>query len=448
MAKKAKTKVAFRFDTFITSRPVAIILSIITALFIWFAITMSIYPTTPRRFHGVPVTLELNGTEAEANGLSVVECDVQSVEVQLSGDRSQIGLLSDENLRATIDVGDISRTGQYTLNLVLQTDTGIEFNVMSISPAVANVKLDKIETRTFDVEPSFPNITVTSGHALNREDVSCSPSTIDITGPSAQLAEIGRAVVYSNKDMEISSSYSLYSSDIQLYTVDGAMLDTDSLVIPSIDFQISIPILTQKELDLTYSVLSPPSGFDLDWLCERLKLSEDSITLASQTSSAFTDKDELSVGYVRLSEIGLDYSTTMNIELEDEYINQSGIQQVTLSLDSTGLSSRTFTVGSDNLSIINQPTNYDFKLVTKRLDITVIGEQEVLDQLEADDIIVTADLLNYKLEDYPSESFTWQAAISFYQQGRVWAYGSYRIALDRMESQPTETEEAETEEEE
>ena len=95
------------------------------------------------------------------------------------------------------------------------------------------------------------------------------------------------------------------------------------------------------------------------------------------------------------------------------------------------------------LSIVNKPTNYDFKLVTKRLDITVVGDQEILDQLDINDIIVTVDLFGYDVEQYPSESFTWPAAISFYQQGRVWAVGSYRIALDRSELHSAQSDEEE-----
>ena len=436
MASKEKAKLSASLEDILGSKPFSIVLSIGTALMIWFAIVTNVYPSTPVRFYNIPVEVALSGTDAEANGLSAVECDVETVNVELVGNRSQIGMLTAEDLTAYADVGGISATGTFALNLDVKANNNINFTVASITPSVATVKLDKIETRTFDVEASFPNIIVTSGHVLDREDVVCEPSTIDITGPSAQLAEIGRVVVNSSKSMEISSSYSLYTSEVQLYTAEGARLDADSIEIPSVDFQISIPILTQKELGLTYDLVNVPRGFDTDWLRERLKLSEESITLASQTSTAFMDKDSLSVDNVRMSEIGLDYSKTIDIVLEDDYINQSGIQQVTLSLDSEGLSSRSFTVNSDNIKITNQPSNYDFKLVTKRLDITVVGDQEALDKLDADDIIVPADLLNYDVEQYPSESFTHAATISFYQQDKVWAVGSYRIALDRSEIQP------------
>lgn len=421
-------------DEFLGHRPVALVLSILLALIIWFAVIMNVYPSTPVRFYNIPVQVDLSGTNAEANGLSVVDCDVQTVNVELIGNRSQIGNLTADDLVAYADVGAISTTGQFTMNLDVKSETGISFTVDKIEPSTASVKLDKIETRTFDVEPSFPNIKIASGHTMYREDVTCEPSTIDITGPSSQLAEIGKVVVYSNKTVEISSSYAFYSSDVQLYTDEGARLDTDSIDIPSVEFQINIPILTEKELELTYDLIGVPSSFtkdDQEWLRERLKLSEESITIASMTNTALADS--LSVGYVRLNEVGLDYSATMDITLEEGYKNQSGIQQVTLALDSEGLSSRSFRVNKDNISIINQPNTYDFTLVTKWLDISVVGDKETLDSLEADDIIVTVDLLNFDAEQYPSESFTTQASISFYQKGKIWAIGAYRIALNRQD---------------
>ena len=447
MKNKRIHEVPMLLAEFFNRKPVVIVSSILCALIVWFAIVVKVYPSTPVRFYNIPVIVDLTGTNAEANGLSVVECTVDTVNVELTGNRSQIGRLTAEDLVAFADVGAISATGQYELNLDVRSDTGISFTVDTIAPSSASVRLDKIETRSFDVEASFPNIVVTSGHALDMEDVVCDPSTIEITGPSAQLNEIDRVVVYSNKSTEISSSYSLYTSDVQLYTDEGALLDTDSLELPAVDFQISIPILTQKTLGLTYDLIGVPGSFDQDWLRERLTLSEDSITLASQTSTAFSDKETLSVGFVRMSEIGLDYSTEMDIALEDDYINQSGIQQVTLSLDNEGLATRTFTVDSENISIINQPSNYDFNLITKRLDITVVGDAEMLDELNADDIIVTVDLLNFEVDSYPSASFSWASTISFYQKNRLWAIGSYRIALERKDKSPTEataTTEAET----
>lgn len=432
-----------KLDTFLRSlsdrKPVAIIVSVLLAIVIWFAIAVNVYSSTPKEFYNIPVQVDLSGTNAGASGLSVVSCDVDSVSVQLIGDRTQVGLLKSENLTAYADLGNINSAGEYTLQIDVVSDMNIDFTVDTISPAQAVVKLDKIETRTFPVEASYPNIVVTSGHALDVEDVLIEPSTISITGPSAQLNEIGSVVVYSDRSAKIDESYTFYTNQIQLRTKEGALLDADNMEIPSTDFQISIPVLTTKELLLTCDLLGFPTSFDKDWFMEHLNFSPETITLASETSSAFADRKSWSLGTVPLSEIGLDYRKSFDIELGDEFTNRSNFQQATMTLDSSDLSSRTIRISSKNILVTNAPTDYDFKVVTQQLDVTVVGEAEAIESLEADDIVVTVDLFNYENAEQ-APSFDQPASVSFLNQSRVWAYSSYRISLDRIDPE-TEPEE-------
>ena len=413
--------------------------SVICAVVIWFIIALTVYTSTPVDFYNIPLEVDLSGTTAGANGLSVVSCDVESVNVQLVGERSQVGRLKEENLTAYAVLDSVNSAGEYTLDIDVQSDMNISFTVDDIIPAQATVKLDKIETREFDVEAGFPNVVVTSGHALDREAVTIEPATIEITGPSAQLDEIGRVVAQSDRSMEIDSTYSLYTSDLKLYTKEGAVLDTEGMELPNTDFQISIPVLTTKELTLTCDLLGFPKDFDEEWFMPHLTFTPETITLASQTSTAFADRDAWSVGQVRLSEIGLDYSRSFDIELDEEFTNRTNVWQATMTLDSEDLATRTFTVGSNNIIVTNPPSGYDFKVVTQQLNITVVGEKEALETLEADDIVVTADLFNYENAEQAS-SFDQPALVSFLDQNRVWAYGSYRISLDRVEKPTEETE--------
>lgn len=413
-----------------------IILSVILAIITWFAIVVNVYPSTPVNFYQVPLEIDLTGTAAEQSGLSVVACDVEAVNVKLTGDRSQVGRLTTEDLVATAQLGNINAAGKYSLSLDVTATNGITFEVDSIEPASANVELDKIVTTSFPVEPAFPNLVVTAGHALNMDEVDCEPSEIEITGPAAQLDEIARVEAYSDKNVEIDSAYLLYASEVRLYTDSGALVDDESLDIPKVDFQINIPVLTQRELKLTYRVTGAPQDFDLEWLQSRLNLSEKTITMASQNSTAFTDVDTWDAGGVRLSDIGLDYTTTLTLAQEEGYINESGIQEVTLSLNNEGLEERTFLVPADNISIINAPTSYDFQLVTKQLEITVVGEAAQLDELTEDDIQITVNLLNYGNADQ-STYFPWSPTISFHQKNHVWAIGSYSVSLERIDPEPS-----------
>ncbi len=423
-----------RLNTIFSSRLSMIILSILTAILIWFTVSVTIYPTTPRTIYNVPLVVELEGSTAEASGLSVVSSDVETVTVQIVGDRSQVGILSAEDLTAYAEVRNISSAGQYSLDISVRANSNVAFETNSISPAHVNVEFDRIETRTYEVTAELPNIVVTAGHTM--DTITCDPATIDITGPSVQLDEIGSVVVTSDKAAELDSSYSLYSSEILLYTKEGAMMDTESLEIPAENFQINVPVLTQQQLQLTYDVLNASSTFDIDWLRERLHLSDETITYAS-TNPSLAEKDSWNMGYIKLEEIDLDFSKTFTIEEKEGYINQSGIQEVTLTLDSEGLSKRDFTISSDNIFVVNAPSTCEFEIITKSLTISVIGPTEVLDELSTKDIMVTVDLLNYNISQ--SASFSYDSTITFNDNNQVWAFGTYKIALNRIDPEPDKT---------
>jgi len=449
------------FEKLFNTKPFSIVFSIICAMLIWFSVSVTTYNTTHVKYYNIPVSVDLSGTPADANGLSTVSCDVEKVTVEVEGNRSQIGRLKQEDLSAYLQVGNINTTGEFSFEIAVRSDSDISFNTKSVIPSHATVKLDKIESKSFDVTASFPNIRVTSGHAFNKEDVTCEPSVIEITGPSAQLAEISKVEVYSDKSVEIDSLYSLYTSEIRLYTEEGALMDADNLKIPNTNFQIMIPVLTQKELTLTYDIRNAFNGFDLNWLREHLHLSQQSITLASQTNTEFVKRDSWNIGYVTLDKITLDFSKRMDITLSDEYINQSGFQYVDLTLDDEDLDSKEFWIDSDNISIINSPQDYKCHIITRSMPITIIGDKTALDTLSKQDIIVTVDLMNYNIQQgttgSPDAIISISASSNLSEEDnqdqennnpdenliRLWAVGNYHVAVYFEEVIPVQTEPSE-----
>ncbi len=419
------------FDRLTQSKPATVVLSIAFAILIWFTISVTLYPTTPKTFYNIPLKVELEGTQAGANGLSVVSYDVETVTVQIEGNRSKIGVLTEENLTAYAVVENVTGTGEFPLEIDVRSDANVSFEVKNVSPAHTNVTFDRIETRSFTVEPAFPNIVITPGHTLN--EATCTPSTIEITGPTAQLDEIDRVVANSDKKEEIDGSYVLYTSDVILYNKENSLLDAEKLTIPVTNFKIDIPVLTQAELPLTYEIRNVPSNFgeeNMKWLRERLKLSTETITLASN-NAALANQENWHLGFIKLEEIGLNFSTTFNVPEKEGVINQSGLQQVTLTLDSEGLEEREFIVNADNVTVINKPSGYDFKVITKAVTITVIGLPEELDELSTADIELTVDLMNHNADQITS--FSRDPLISFNNTNGVWASGVYKIALERVE---------------
>lgn len=166
------------------------ITSVAIAIVLWFVISIAIYPTTPRTLHHVPLKVEIAGTSAEENGLSVIDYDIKDVTVQIEGKRSKVGNIEADNLTAEAVVENVTSAGTKTLSITVTGNGNEQFNVKSISPSTVNVTFDKIDTYTFEIKPSAPNLTFTDGCVLDEENFACTPSTIDVTGPQKQLDQV------------------------------------------------------------------------------------------------------------------------------------------------------------------------------------------------------------------------------------------------------------------
>jgi copper chaperone CopZ len=62
-----------------------IICSVLIAIALWFFISITIYPTTPKTFTNVPIEVDLTGTSAEENGLSVISRNSKSATITIKG---------------------------------------------------------------------------------------------------------------------------------------------------------------------------------------------------------------------------------------------------------------------------------------------------------------------------------------------------------------------------
>jgi len=77
------------------------ICSVVIAIIAWLVISMTIYPSIPKTILDVPLDIDISGTAAAENGLSLISCDVESVDVKILGNRTEVGNLSSESLKCS-----------------------------------------------------------------------------------------------------------------------------------------------------------------------------------------------------------------------------------------------------------------------------------------------------------------------------------------------------------
>lgn len=406
-----------------------IILSLLLAILIWLVVAMTLYPSIPKTIENIPLSVDIAGSPAADSGLSVISCDVDTVDVQLVGSRTQIGNLNAENLTAYVDYENVTSTGKKTLSIKVKSDSGINYEVKSITPSTAVVELDKYDTLPFEVKPKIPNVKYAEGKTIDPDEFTCEPDIINITGPSAQLAKISSVYAVSDRNLTLDSSYTLNSDEVQLFSEDGTRIDASSLLFDTSTFTINIPVLTQKTVKPVVQILNAPTDFDQS--CLDFKMSADSLTIASNNS--FSEiPDTLDIGKIPLSDLDIGYSNTFDISsvLETSgMINKSGIDSITVTLNDEGLAKKEIVLDGSSIRLSNTPNdNYDYDILTQKLTISVIGPEGVISELTASDFTADVNLLN---ADTSQDQFNYDVTISCLTHDNVWSVTKAKVSIKK-----------------
>lgn len=414
-----------------------IILSLLLAILIWLVVAMTLYPSIPKTIENIPLSVDIAGSPAADSGLSVISCDVDTVDVQLVGSRTQIGNLNAENLTAYVDYENVTSTGKKTLSIKVKSDSGINYEVKSITPSTAVVELDKYDTLPFEVKPKIPNVKYAEGKTIDPNEFTCEPDIINITGPSAQLAKISSVYAVSDRNLTLDSSYTLNSDEVQLFSEDGTRIDASSLLFDTSTFTINIPVLTQKTVKPVVQILNAPTDFDQS--CLDFKMSADSLTIASNNS--FSEiPDTLDIGKIPLSDLDIGYSNTFDISsvLETSgMINKSGIDSITVTLNDEGLAKKEIVLDGSSIRLSNTPNdNYDYDILTQKLTISVIGPEGVISELTASDFTADVNLLN---ADTSQDQFNYDVTISCLTHDNVWSVTKAKVSIKKTAKTITTT---------
>jgi len=400
--------------------------SIIIAIISWFIISMTRYPSTTQTIQDIPVDIDITDTAAAANGLSVISCNVETVNVRITGNRTQIGNLSGDKFKAKIAAGNVLSTGTKTLSFdIICTDPSVDFKVESTYPETATVVFDKYETREFPVVPEIPNITFAEGKTIDNDQYACDPETVHITGPAAQLDKISECAAVSMKELQLDSSYSVTNDEIKLYAEDGTTIDQSQFKFDTTSFNLNIPVLTLKTVDLSVRIAGAPSNFKSDFL--KFDLSADSITLASKTGQLSEFPNTFEIGTIALNDLDLGFTKTFIIDTQN-YKNMSNLESVTVMLDDSNLGRKEFVINDFNIT--NAPDTYDFSMITQSLEVAVIGPKDVIEEITPGDIVANVNLLNSdKLTE--GETFNWDVTISFPKYDNVWAVTQSKVTVSK-----------------
>lgn len=409
------------------------IFSIVAAAFCWLLVAMTQSYTTVEIIRQVPVKIDAQSSALTSIGLQPIISDDIFVDVEVEGLRSVVGRITPEELAVTAKVTGVTEAAVYDLWLTSTNQSpNPDYTIKSFSPSTVKVKFDRIDRRSFKIKEEINGLAIAPGYTEKTTVIT--PDTINIEGPSTELAKISRCVIKTELTAPLDKTYSA-DCPIILYNENGDVLDPGemNLTLERTDAQLTIRVLKITNLPLEVDFLNIPRGFPVDELMSRVSVSQLDVTIAGP--GELIDKaSEIKLGYLDISKITPEQDTfPFDVQLPspaDQFMRLDNVTSVAVRVDTRDLTSAVFNVQTPRL--INVPAGFTVELLANSIpQVTLVGKPEILASLTADDIVAEIDMSERVIVN---GSYPFPVKISVPDKGLVWAIGDHSVTIQVNET--------------
>ena len=370
-----------------------IALSILLAVVVW--IFVDVYADdTPRTrtkwFRDIPV--DYNTTVLTERGLMLLdEGTDQTVDIQLEGTRWNIALLDRDDIRVTVNLADISATGEQTISA---SSTIVSFassyfsgrlSVERRDPYALTVNIGELYSKTVDVRCEILG-NVADGYSAG--ELQLSPTELEIRGDQADIDPVSYARVTLDLGEDATSTVS-QELEIQFYDENDQLLDSSKIHSTEETVQATLPVYVTKELRLDMDFLEAPGAREsnLDW-----EITPQTI-LVSGPAEILDNMDSIVLDQFNLLSLGETTNYSYAIPIPEGCENLSGVTRATLRV--SFLDMQRTTVSTGNIEYINLADGKSATVLTEALEVTIFGTSADVGAVTADDITVLADLTDF-----------------------------------------------------
>ena len=382
----------------------SMILSVMIAFGLWLYVVNNVSSETDITFDGIPVVREGEAVLKE-NNLMVTSMSTNTVSINLAGSRDDLNKIDKSNTSVKIDLSKINEPGEkipltYTPSYPADVSASA-FEVSEKNPAQIYVNVDY--RRTFEIPVQVKWIgTRSENYIYDTENYTLDNTMITISGPAAVADLIDHArieVDLSGRTESISESFRY-----TLCNADGNPVDAQAITTNVEQIRLDAQIQRIKELKLKADI-QYGGGATKDNTV--IKLEPEVIRLSGGDAVLAELGDVYTVCTINLAEI--ERSTKdlkYTIALPEGVINQTGVSEVNVSVQFTGLKTREFTI--ENFQMVNIPEGMQAEIINANLTIKVRGPEEELSALKERDITAVVDFTNAEVG-----TATYKATITF-----------------------------------
>ena len=364
-----------------------ILLSLAVSFCLWLYVITAVSPGSTDTYYNIPIVWEGESVLNE-NGLMVTAVSSNTVNLKLSGNRSDLSKVNSGNITIKADLSKIYEPGtQISLSYTSPTFPGDvasnAFVIESKEPDNIYVTVVKRVSKTVPVEVVWVGTTA-EGFMIDRENRTLDYPEVTVTGPESVVNTIEKATITVDLDgrrESISESYNYTLCDGNGDPVDAKLITTDVEQI-----RLDVTIRRVKDLRLTYT-LNPGGGANEE--NTTVKLSADTIRVSGSEAALENLGDTLSIGTINLADITHNTVLTFGLSLPEGVTNLTGITEVTADISFHGLSTKEMTV--EQIQSVNIPEGLTVELITEKLAVTLRGPTELISKVTPEDVTAVVD---------------------------------------------------------
>jgi len=361
-----------------------IVFSLLASVLLWMYVTTVEGDEGTMTYYGIDVVFSGEENLRNSKGFIITDVSSNSVNVTIKGSRALLASFDEEDLKATIDVSNVSRVGSaekaVTINFPSNVDQS-KLTVESRSPNIISYYVDREITKPVEVRGLFKG-SVAEGYL--REEFSFEPATVRISGPAADLDKVDYALVTVERDaldktISYEAAYELVDSRSNVVESGTIIKETDTV-------NVTLPVMATKQVPLTVDLVfgggATSEHVTID--CE-----PKSITLAGD-SAVLDTLNKISVDTIDVSTFDPVITKTCSIIIPNDVENITGETEVEVTVTVKGLSTLRRT--ATNLVYTGLPEGHRAEIVNKNLNVVLRGPEESVKAVAVNNIRVVADL--------------------------------------------------------
>lgn len=401
------------------------ILCVFAAFCLWIYVMTVESPEYEQTFSNVTVELINTDVLVSDSGLMLYSGYGNMVGVTVSGKKSIVSKLSDDDIVVTADVGKITGgSGRYDCKLSVDVPAGCK--LISLSQESISVYVDQVSTVSVKLTEKRDNTSLADGCYVGAIELPV--DMINIEGPEKIVSRVAEAR-FDNDMTGITKSVSVTR---QVYLVDeyGNEIDSPYIKYYPQEITIDIPILKSVEVPIevvykngffndentnttvtpsTVRVTGDPDVIDAGNLIEKIEIDE-----VNDYISAGSDELKCTKKVALKAAAGVELDTdTVDVE----------------SIPSSSIKMRKITVPGKNIVDTGGNEGVSYTWDHSSVTVKIIGSLDAVSSLSADDITLCFDMSPYSETNTGTTEVRAEVIIDSDYKDELLAIGYYEITV-------------------